>query len=668
MPLAWKLRLAMEFGGQSCNFSSRREGSHVIDVITTQQICDKYIDYADWRFFYHFRIMCHRKIQILALACLVWCVQSYNILLPVADIPSHVIFFGRMAEILRARGHDVTLFLPSRLKVPSNIRQMDFNTITYHSPGPSTMLREDFKAISHEMAFNPSVSSKLKLIDLVSSITKDMAKDLFKDKNAFESVEAGDFDFVIVDHAMMAYFLIPYKLGKPYAYLGVDCMASLRRIPIMPSYVPGVMTSYTDNMNFVERTMNFLFHLGFTFYDFGGYEESRAFVPERPVVGYNEFFLNASLCLLVRDNVIDFIKPLMPDVIPVANLMAREAKPLPADLQSYMNQSTNGVVLVSFGTMVAEVPPEVIDKMLKAFQNLDHNVIFRYPSPADLTNVPPNVRVMSWMPQNDLLADSNMKLFITHCGMSSIVETFYHGVPVIGFPHNIDQFSNAALAKSKGIGEVLAIHDFTSEELQTFINSVISDQKYRSAAKKLSTVFKDTLVHAPRDPVYWIEHVIKFGDHHLRSRAREMPMYQYLMIDVIAFLVVSALVLTTISLIACRCVITRLCCHRRKDKVEWFCNLRTTNMKRKCEWHRPVNVNMLIECSDRSFIIPETIIHIVVSDYMYMLVQKFVFHNWKNVVLWNGVTKKPSTSKTCEILTRNKVLFTTECLLFLFSD
>ena len=352
-----------------------------------------------------------------------------------------------------------------------------------------------------------------------------MANHLFEDTKAFESVVAGKFDFVIVDAALLPYFLIPYKLGTPYAYLGMECMGPLRRIPIMPSYIPGIITSYTDNMNFLQRTLNVLFYFGIAFYDFGGYEESRVFVPERPEVGYNDLFLNASLCLQLRDNIIDFIRPEMPDVIPVASLMAREAEPLATDLKAYMDQSANGVILVSFGTMVAEVPPEVIDKMFKAFANLDYNVIFRYPSPADLTNVPSNVRVMSWVPQNDLLAHPNMKLFITHCGMNSIVETFYHGVPVIGFPHNVDQFSNAALAKSKGIGEAMAIHDFTSEKLHTSISDVITEETYSSAAKKLSTVYKDTLVHAPRDPVYWIEHVIKFGDRHLRSYAREMPMY-----------------------------------------------------------------------------------------------------------------------------------------------
>ena len=507
---------------------------------------------------------------IIALTAIIWGVQSYNILLPVADMTSHVIYFGRMAEILRSRGHDVTLLLPSKLLVPENIKQMDFNTITYHTPGPSLMLTADFKLIAHEAAFNPSFSSKLKMMDFAFKTMKDMGIQLFKDKKALQLVEAGNYDFVIVDSAIMAYFFIPYKLGKPYAILSVECMASLRRIPVMPSYVPFVMTSYTDNMSFLERVFNFILYSGIAFYDLGGYEDSLMFAPERPEVGYDTLFLNASLCLRLRDTVIDFIRPEMPDVISIANLMARKAKPLPTELQSYMDQSSNGVILVSFGTMVAELPSEVIHKMFMAFETLDFNVIFRYPRPADLTKVPPNVWAMSWVPQNDILGHSNLKLFITHCGVNSLLETFHHGVPVIGFPQNIDQFSNAALAKSKGIGEVLAIQDFTSEVLQTSINAVIGDEKYSTAAKKLSTVYKDILAHVPSDPVYWIEHVIKYGDRHLRSHATKMPMYQYLMIDVIAFLSLSGLVLLAISCTIGRYVIIRICCSWRKAKSEWL--------------------------------------------------------------------------------------------------
>ena len=509
-------------------------------------------------------------LPIVALTTLIWCVQSYNILLPVADMTSHVIYFSRLAENLRSRGHEVTLLLPSKLMVPENIQRMEFNTITYHTPGQSLMLTDDFKTFAHEMAFNPSFSSMLKMKDLNFQVIKDMGMQLFKDKQALQSVEDGNYDFVIVDFSLLPYYFIPYKLGKPYASVAMACMDPISRVPIMPSYVPHLLTSYTDNMSFMQRTINFLFYSGVAFYDFGGYEDSRMFVPEKPEVGYNALLLNASLCLQLRDKVIDFVRPEMPGVIPIANLMARKAKPLPTELQSYMDQSSNGVILVSFGTMVAELPPEVIHKMIMAFKTIDWNVIFRYPRPADLGNVPPNVRVMSWVPQNDILSHSNLKLFVTHCGLNSLIETFYHGVPVIGFPRIVDQFGNAAIAKSKGIGEVLAIKDFTSEELQKSIKAVIGDKKYSTAAQKLSTIYKDILAHAPSDPVYWIEHVIKYGDRHLRSHATKMPMYQYLMIDVIAFLALSGFVLLAILYTIGRFVIIMICCRKGKAKSEWF--------------------------------------------------------------------------------------------------
>ena len=497
--------------------------------------------------------------KIFVLVANVWCAHPHKILMTIADITSHVIYSAQMADLLCSRGHDVTFLLPSNLKVPEGILPTDLKTITYYAPGAPLMHRDDYKAICHEMAFRPSLFAQLKIKDLALNINKVTASYFFKDKEAIESIKAGNFDFVIVDSALLPYFLVPYKLGKPFAYLTAECWGPLHRIPVMPSYVPHMLTSYSDDMDFLERVINFLIYSVLAFLDFGGHEESREFAPERPMTGFKELILNASLCLQLRDNTIDFIRPEMPDVIPVASLMAREAKPLPTDLQSYMDESYNGVILVSFGTMVTELPTAVIRKLIKAFDTSDYNIIFKYTETGYVSNVPSNVRVMSWVPQNDILAHKNLKLFITHCGSSSVIQTFYHGVPVIAFPYAKDQLNNAALIKSKGIGEIMYLYDFTSENLQRAIISVVTDDKYSSAAKALSKIYKDILAHAPRDPVYWIEHVIKHGDRHLRSHAMEMPMYQYLMIDVIVFFVLTALLFITTLFFFCRCVVNRIC-------------------------------------------------------------------------------------------------------------
>ncbi len=42
-------------------------------------------------------------------------------------------------------------------------------------------------------------------------------------------------------------------------------------------------------------------------------------------------------------------------------------------------------------------------------------MIWRYPGEQP-KNVPSHIKLMSWMPQNDLLAHNNTKVFVTHCG------------------------------------------------------------------------------------------------------------------------------------------------------------------------------------------------------------------------------------------------------------
>jgi UDP:flavonoid glycosyltransferase YjiC (YdhE family) len=48
--------------------------------------------------------------------------------------------------------------------------------------------------------------------------------------------------------------------------------------------------------------------------------------------------------------------------------------------------------------------------------------------------VPENVYLQPWLPQNDILGQSNTVLFITHCGNNGLYEALYHGVPVLGIP------------------------------------------------------------------------------------------------------------------------------------------------------------------------------------------------------------------------------------------
>ena len=57
--------------------------------------------------------------------------------------------------------------------------------------------------------------------------------------------------------------------------------------------------------------------------------------------------------------------------------------------------------------------------------------------------------MLNWVPQNDLLADPRVRLFVSHGGLNSVVESVYHAKPLLVFPLVWDQPLNAATAADK---------------------------------------------------------------------------------------------------------------------------------------------------------------------------------------------------------------------------
>lgn len=97
------------------------------------------------------------------------------------------------------------------------------------------------------------------------------------------------------------------------------------------------------------------------------------------------------------------------------------------------------------------VPDSRIEAIFQAFAQLPQKVIMKLDAipPESNLKVPENVLLKSFLPQQDILAHKNLKLFITHCGMHGVMEAIYHAVPMVGMPVFIDQVD--ILRKSKRI-------------------------------------------------------------------------------------------------------------------------------------------------------------------------------------------------------------------------
>lgn len=97
---------------------------------------------------------------------------------------------------------------------------------------------------------------------------------------------------------------------------------------------------------------------------------------------------------------------------------------------------------MSFGSFVksSSMPVEKLEAVLKAFGRLKQRVIWKWEGD-NLPNKPDNVLVEKWMPQADILAHKNVRLFITHGGMFGTFEGIYNGVPMLYIPFFGDQVS-----------------------------------------------------------------------------------------------------------------------------------------------------------------------------------------------------------------------------------
>ncbi|XP_050503661.1 UDP-glycosyltransferase UGT5-like [Diabrotica virgifera virgifera] len=146
-----------------------------------------------------------------------------------------------------------------------------------------------------------------------------------------------------------------------------------------------------------------------------------------------------------------------------------------------------GVILFSFGSFVnpSQLSPRVKQAFVKALGKLKQKVLWKSDEDSFLGK-PNNIKLSKWLPQEDILAHPNCKLFITHAGFLSTIETIYHGVPVLTFPLTGDQDLNAFRAVEIDMGHTAVLRDITEEKLDYFLDQLLHNDNYRQNAKKRS--------------------------------------------------------------------------------------------------------------------------------------------------------------------------------------
>uniref|UniRef100_A0A3Q4H1T4 UDP glucuronosyltransferase 5 family, polypeptide B4 n=1 Tax=Neolamprologus brichardi TaxID=32507 RepID=A0A3Q4H1T4_NEOBR len=366
---------------------------------------------------------------------------------------------------------------------------------------------------------------------------------LLENKALIQSLKDAEYDLVLTDPAtptgaiLAQYLKLPLVFNVRWTSQG-EGHFSIAPFPL--SYVPIVGSELSDKMSFFERLLNVLI-FGFAEYQIAQYllpcYENLIEKYFGPDTDYLSMF-QADLWLMR----VDFCKP---------------AKPLPQHLEDFVQSSgEHGVILMSLGTLIGELPPDLAEAITAAFAKLPQKVIWRYNGdrPGTLGN---NTLLVDWMPQSDLLGHPKVKRFVAHGGTTGVQEAIYHGVPILGLPLVFDQYDNLFRIKERGAGKVIDV--FTMNE----------DIFFQGIMERLSRLHRDQPIKPLDNALFWIEFVIRHkGAAHLRTESYKLPWYSYHSIDVILFLAAVVLVILGTFALLIKCLCSMFLRTKRKLKAD----------------------------------------------------------------------------------------------------
>jgi len=495
-------------------------------------------------------------------------VQGAKILMKSMPMGSHILEQIFLGEELALRGHEVYMAIGSRYPTKANIEKRGMKTLQYKFPDNVLYgVSDEFEEMMAGVIFAKNKDKMFLSGSVAIKITDDDCSSMMADESFLENARQLKFDLAIVD----SFLVCPCNLILP-KYLEIPFVSNCGlfipwniRIPALPSFA-NFMSAWTDlsDITFTSRLSNLVMYLTINRFLSSMAPENNTLL-ERYAPKYeswNDLLLQSELFLVGRDHHLGAPIPEMPNYISVAGLTTAKPKKLPKELEDIAEKS-DGIILLSFGSAGYYFPEEVVLKYLEAFSKLNQTVLVKIFIPTGV-KVPENVKVSSWLPQNDILGHPKTKIFITHCGINGFHEALYNGVPMIGFPLFAEQHMNCHRVHKMAFGLEMNVQDFTSDQFFQNIQEVLNNPKYRSTIGKASEVFRDQPMNARERGAFWVEHVIRHGGKHLRMLSMDLPLYQFLMLDV--FFVIGVGVIAVLLLL--RSVFRWLCRRSTQTKLK----------------------------------------------------------------------------------------------------
>ncbi|XP_042881389.1 UDP-glycosyltransferase UGT5-like [Penaeus japonicus] len=490
------------------------------------------------------------RVLVLVLLSFVDPSHAYRALFlaPVAS-KSHKNFFSGVTQALAAAGNQVTLVTPYAPKRETpNIREVVLRDADLHDYFPN--------AFSGNIMAPPFIVMKGSFDVCLRTLASPEVQDLLKE----------EFDVVLLTSFFSdCYLSVVHQLKVPFIYVSplglVAPQADIAGCPTFPSFSPAPVFTFDHPMSFTQRLANTLGEVvasGVFRYLIGYVNDwtcrSRGLCPD-DMPHVNDMRLNSSLVILNSvKNLESPVRPYVPGVIHAGGIHCKPAKALPQDLAQWVDESgEEGFIFFSLGSAVkpSDLPEKYRKILVSVFGSLRQRVLWKWDDDS-MADLPSNVRLGKWLPQQDILSHPKLRLFITHGGLLSTLESTYHGTPVLGVPVFGDQIGNMMEVQRQGWGRTLRWGEFDEDAFRKTIYDIMGNEKMLDVVQKRSAVMRDLPLSPADEVTYWVSYIVRHkGAPHLRSPVFALRWYQLYNVDVWLAVAAAACLITYLTVCVC---------------------------------------------------------------------------------------------------------------------
>lgn len=155
---------------------------------------------------------------------------------------------------------------------------------------------------------------------------------------------------------------------------------------------------------------------------------------------------------------------------------------------SQIEKTHEKLIYISMGTVVNNNVKFYHDS-IKAFANTNYQVIMSVGNLVDMKefeNLPENINVYQSVDQIAVLSKADV--FISHCGMNSVNESLYYGVPLVMYPQTPEQGGVANRVEQLKAG--ILLKKSNAANIRNAVETLLNNEEYRKNAQCISDGFK----------------------------------------------------------------------------------------------------------------------------------------------------------------------------------